>query len=114
MHELKIALELIEIIKDVAEKENLKSVTKVNIQFGKMIQIVPDIFQFAFEEATRDSIAEGAKLNLEILPVKFACKKCNLNTEVGDLLFKCPNCGSVDLDLIQGRETIIESIEGEK
>ena len=114
MHELKIASEMVGIIENVAEEEHLISVTVVNIQFGKMIQIVPDIFQFAFEEATRHTIAEGAKLNLEILPVKFACKKCNLNTEVSDLVFICPNCGSVDLDLIQGRETIIESIEGEK
>jgi len=114
MHELIIASELIEIIKDVAEKEKLKSVTSVNIQFGKMIQIVPDIFQFAFEEAVKNTIAEGAEINMEILSVKFACKKCKLETEVKDLVFICPNCGSSDLELIQGRETIIESIEGEK
>lgn len=114
MHELKIASELIEIIKDVAEKENLKSVTIVNIQFGKMIQIVPDIFRFAFEEAVRNTIAEGAKLNLEILPVKFGCKHCSMKSEIDDYVFICPQCGSGELELIQGRETVIESIEGEK
>ena len=51
---------------------------------------------------------------MEILSVKFACKKCKLETEVNDLVFICPNCGSSDLELTQGRETIIESIEGEK
>ncbi len=114
MHELKIAEELIGIITKVAESENLKKVTKVNIQFGKMIQIVPDIFQFAFEGAVKGTVAKGAKLNLEILAVRFACNKCKEETEIDDLLFVCPYCGSNDLELIQGRETIVESIEGEK
>ncbi len=114
MHELKIAEELIGIITQVAETENLKKVTKVNIQFGKMIMIVPDVFRFVFECAVKGTVAKKAKLHLEILPVKFACNKCIEETEIDDLLFVCPYCGSNDLKLIQGRETIIESIEGEK
>jgi len=114
MHELKIAEELIGIVIKVAESEKLKKVNKVNIQFGKMIQIVPDIFRFVFESGVKGTIAKNAKLNLEILPVKFACKKCKVETEIDDLLFVCPFCGSNDLELTQGRETIIESIEGEK
>ena len=114
MHELKIAEELIGIITKVAESENLKKVTKVNIQFGKMIQIVPDIFQFVFDSAVKGTVAKGAKLHLEILPVKFACNKCKEETEIEDLIFVCPYCGANDLELIQGRETIVESIEGEK
>ena len=114
MHELRIAEELIGIITKVAESENLKKVTKVNIQFGKMIMIVPDIFEFVFESAVKGTVAKRAKLHLEILPVKFACNKCKEETEIDDLLFVCPYCGSNDLELIQGRETIIESIEGEK
>jgi len=114
MHELKIAEELIGIIAQVAKSENLKKVTKVNIQFGKMIMIVPSVFHFVFEGAVKGTIVKKAKLNLEILPVKFVCNKCKEETEIEDLLFVCPYCGSNDLELIQGRETIIESIEGEK
>jgi len=114
MHELKIAEELIEIIIQVAEEENLKKVTLVNIQFGKMIMIVPDVFRFVFESGVKKTVAKNAKLHLEILPVKFVCNKCKEETEIDDLFFVCPRCGSNDLELIQGRETIIESIEGEK
>lgn len=113
MHELKIAEELIEIVLKVAESENLKKVTKVNIQFGKMIMIVPDVFRFVFESAVKGTIAKDAKLILKVLPVKFACKKCKEETEIDDLIFVCPYCGSNDLELIQGRETFINSIEGE-
>ena len=114
MHELKIAEELIGIIVQVAESENLKKVTKVNLQFGKMIMIVPDVFHFVFESAVKGTVAKNAKLYIEILPVKFACKKCKEETEIDNLIFVCHYCGSNDLQLTQGRETIIESIEGEK
>ncbi|MDA3954671.1 MAG: hydrogenase maturation nickel metallochaperone HypA [Bacteroidales bacterium] len=114
MHELKIVEELIGIITQVAESENLKKVTKVNIQFGKMIMIVPDVFQFVFEGAVKGTVARKARLSLEILPIIFACNKCKVETEIDDLLFICPYCGSNDLQLKQGREILIESIEGEK
>ncbi len=113
MHELKIAEELVDIILNVAQSEKLKKVTKVKIQFGKMIMIVPDVFCFVFESAIKNTLVQNAKLNLEILPVKFACKKCKEESEIEDLLFVCPYCGSNDLELIQGREIFIESIEGE-
>lgn len=114
MHELKIAEELINIISKVTEREKLQKVTRINIQFGKMIMIVPDVFRFVFESAVRDTILKDARLNIEILLVKFACKKCKEENEIDDLVFICPYCGSSDLDLIQGREIFIESIEGEK
>ena len=90
MHELKIAEELIGIIIEVAKSENMKKVTKVNIQFGKMIMIVPDVFRFVFEGGVKGTVAKSAKLNLEILPVKFACNKCKEETEIDNLLFVCP------------------------
>ena len=114
MHELKIAEELVQIVLQVAEEEKLKKVTKVNIQFGKMIMIVPDIFHFVFESAVKGTIAKNARLSLEILPIKIACNKCKEETEMDDLFFVCPICGSNSLEVVQGRETVIESIEGEK
>ena len=44
MHEIRIAEDLSAIVLETARKENLSKVTKVNISFGQMIQIVPDIF----------------------------------------------------------------------
>ena len=61
---------------ETAKRNNLSKVTKVNISFGQMIQIVPDIFEFAFRETVRNSIAEDAELDIEILPVKMKCSDC--------------------------------------
>lgn len=87
--------------------------TKVNIIFGELIQIVPDIFEFAFREAVRNSVAEDAELEIEITTVKMKCVNCGEVFKVGKNRFMCKNCGSSDLDIIEGKELFIKSIEGE-
>ncbi len=113
MHEIGIAQELSAIVIDAAKKEKLRKVSKVNISFGQMIQIVPDIFDFAFRIAVRDTIAMGAEVDIEILPVKMRCKSCKKEFIIKDNLFSCSGCGSAELDIMQGKELFVKSIEGE-
>ena len=113
MHEFSIAEDLSAIVLDTALSNNLSKVSKVNIIFGQMIQIVPDIFEFAFIETVKNSVAEGAQLNIEILPIKMECMNCGNYFQVNENRFECRNCGSTDLGIIQGNELFIKSIEGE-
>ena len=113
MHEIGIAEDLSLIILDAARKEKLKKVTKVNISFGELIQIVPDIFEFAFREAVRDSVAQDAGIDIEIVPVKMKCKNCGSDFNIKKDFFICRNCNSSDLEIIQGKELFVKSIEGE-
>ena len=114
MHEVRIAEDLSKIILDVARHNNLKKVTKVNLQFGELVQIVPDIFRFAFEESSRDSIFEGAIMNLEILPVQLRCEKCLHEFSIKkNGRYSCSICNSIQIEIIQGKEVFIKSIEGE-
>jgi hydrogenase nickel incorporation protein HypA/HybF len=113
MHELRIAEDLSSIVIETANGNNLSKVTRVNIIFGQMIQIVPDIFEFAFREIVRDSIAQDAALNITVLPVKMKCSGCGCEFQVRENNFACKICSSTDIDIIQGKELFIKSIEGE-
>ncbi|MGC1390765.1 MAG: hydrogenase maturation nickel metallochaperone HypA [Bacteroidales bacterium] len=113
MHELRIAEDLSAIVLDTALDKNLSKVIKVNIIFGQLIQIVPDIFEFAFRETVRNSVAEGAELEIEIVPVMMKCLNCGNDFQVKENLFSCNICHSTDLEIIQGKELFIKSIEGE-
>jgi hydrogenase nickel incorporation protein HypA/HybF len=113
MHEIGIAEDLSLIVLDTAKKENLSKVTKVNISFGQLVQIVPDIFEFAFRETVRNSVAQDAVIDIEIIPVKVKCKNCGSDFQVTDFLFACNVCYSTDIEIIQGKELFITSIEGE-
>jgi hydrogenase nickel incorporation protein HypA/HybF len=113
MHEIRIAEDLSVIVLEVAGREKLSVVTKINISFGEMIQIVPDIFDFAFREAVRDTIASGAEVDIEIIPVRLKCKDCNNEFNLNNSFFSCDSCNSSDLDIITGKEMFVKSIEGE-
>jgi hydrogenase nickel incorporation protein HypA/HybF len=113
MHELRIAEDLSAIVLEAAQNENLSRVTKVNIIFGQLIQIVPDIFKSAFAEIVRDTTAEGAELDIEIMPLRMKCLNCGNDFVVEDNRFTCSVCSSTDLGIIQGKELFIKSIEGE-
>jgi hydrogenase nickel incorporation protein HypA/HybF len=113
MHEIRIAEDLSMIVLDAARKENLSKVTKVNISFGQLVQIVPEIFEFAFRETLRNSIAQDAETDIEIIPVKMKCKICGSDFHVKENVFACNECNSTDLEILQGKELFIKSIEGE-
>ncbi len=113
MHEIKIAKDLSDIVLEVANREKLSKVTLVNICFGQMIQIVPEIFRFSFNEIVRDTIASDAAINIDILPVLMKCKGCDNEFTLNEIDFFCNKCGSVDLEILSGKELFVKSIEGE-
>jgi hydrogenase nickel incorporation protein HypA/HybF len=113
MHEISIAENLSAIVFEAASRENLSRVTKINIRFGQLVQIVPEIFEFAFREIVKGSTAQDAELSLEIVPVRMKCNVCGTDFHVKENLFACAGCGSTDLDIIHGKELFVTSIEGE-
>jgi hydrogenase nickel incorporation protein HypA/HybF len=114
MHEIRIAEELSAIVLKVAGKENLAKVDRVNISFGIMIQVVPDIFERAFRECVKNTIADSAELSVELLPVKIKCNSCSEESGLEGMDFRCNLCGSSDLEMVQGKEMFVKSIKGEK
>jgi hydrogenase nickel incorporation protein HypA/HybF len=113
MHEIRLASELAGIVTEVAVRENLKRVSQVNLQFGEMIQVVPDIFRFAFNVAVAGTCAEDAEVNIETVPITLRCKDCGEESIISDLVFRCANCLSADLEIVHGKEMVIKSLEGE-
>jgi hydrogenase nickel incorporation protein HypA/HybF len=113
MHEIRLATDLARIVSEAAGRENLSKVNRINIQLGEMIQVVPDIFRFAFSEAVKGTNAEHAEVALEIIPIALRCTNCRKEFEINDLMFQCIHCQSVDLEIIHGKEMFIQSLEGE-
>jgi hydrogenase nickel incorporation protein HypA/HybF len=113
MHELRIAEDLSGIVLEAAMNEKLEKVTKVNIAFGELVQIVPDIFETAFMESVRGTLAEGSKLDIEIVKIRMKCKNCGKEFRISGNIFACRYCRSTDLEIVNGKEIFIKSIEGE-
>lgn len=113
MHELGIIQNIITIIEEIARKEGLSRITKVVLLVGELRQIVPHAMHFAFDAATKDTMAEKAALELETIALRVRCRACGRESGVENNVFICAHCGDSSLDVIEGEELIIKHIEGE-
>lgn len=113
MHEMSIAQSLLEIVLEEGRKHNVQKVHSVRLQVGALAAVVPGSLNFCFELLSKDTIAAGASLEIETVPVVARCDACSLMFEVEDNSFICPECGEPTLNLISGRELSLMNIEGE-
>jgi hydrogenase nickel incorporation protein HypA/HybF len=118
MHEFTLIQNICNAIEKIAAENNLRKITRVNLQVGKMRQVVPEFMQFAFTTIAKGTIYEGAELAIEIIPIKVLCHNCGREFEVEENIYLCPFCSSKDastssLEILSGKEFILASIEGE-
>ncbi len=111
MHELSLAVDLVEQLCEVLEREKATRVMEINVVIGAMSGVERVPFEFAFPQAAMDTPLEGAELNIEMVPLVLKCSECNRETETEDLVMICPVCGSLSVEIVQGKEFMIKSME---
>ncbi len=111
MHEMGITQSIFEIVLDQAKESKAKKVTQVNLEIGELTNIVGDCIEFYFEQMTKDTVAEGSKLNINNIPTKAQCHQCKHEFKPDGLDLTCPKCGFVYSEIISGRELAVISID---
>jgi len=110
MHEMSIAINVVDIITKQAQVENAKKINKVELEIGVLAGVMVESLQFCFKAACKDTMAENAKMTIIAVPGKGNCLDCNKTFPLDTYLASCPNCQSFSVDIIQGREMKIRSI----
>jgi hydrogenase nickel incorporation protein HypA/HybF len=113
MHELSIAQNIIEIVKDHAEKNHASRVIEVDLDIGTISGVIPETLEFAMDIAVKNTIMEGAIIKMNIFQAKAKCLSCEKDFEMDDIYTMCPNCGSMQYNIIQGKELKVRSIRFE-
>ena len=111
MHELSIAASIVEAVTETAAAYPGAQVREVRLRVGALSSVIEDSLQFCWGVTTESTPLAGAKLVVRMLPVVMRCEACGVDEEIGVLSFRCPRCGAPAVDLRQGRELEIESIE---
>ena len=98
---------------EAAEEAGATKITEIRISVGELTEIVDFALQFAFESLTPGTMAEGAKLIVTDVPARSRCRECDIEYAHDRFQMVCPECGSFNIELLQGRELQIDSIETE-
>lgn len=111
MHELALTENILSIALSEAKKKEAQRVKKIKIDIGEMTAVAGECICFYFEIVSKDTIAEGAEIEIKNLPVKSKCPQCSKIYQVKDLDFTCPDCGSLSLEIVSGKELLVSSID---
>lgn len=111
MHEMSLMSSIFDIIHSTIAEHQPQKVTKVSLKVGDLTNALPDALQMAFEVFAKDTIVEGAVLEIIRIPVKIRCIECGKETILEVPSFLCPHCESLGVEVLSGRELQIDSLE---
>jgi hydrogenase nickel incorporation protein HypA/HybF len=112
MHELSITASIVDTVTESAAAYPGARVKEVRLRVGALAAVIEDSLQFCWGITTEGTPLEGSKLTVQTLPVVIHCAPCGKDVELpGVQSFRCPQCGEPAMDIRQGRELEIDSIE---
>ena len=119
MHELSLSSAIVDTVLRHAEGRRVNS---VEMRIGRLRQVVPDSLSFYFEIVSRDTLAEGAGLQLQLVDGLMRCSSCanewdpapSPAEEEEQVMvlpqFRCPKCSEPGAEVLRGEEFEVESI----
>ena len=110
MHELSLAMNIVDIAEREARKANASIVESITLEIGQCAGIEKSSFDFAWPMAVKGSVLENAVLNLEKIKGKSKCGFCNNIFDIEQKFDPCPQCGSFNNKLLSGGQFRIKSI----
>jgi len=111
MHELSIAMSIVEMAEEEAEQRGAQ-VSAVHLKLGALAGVVKNALLSSYEIACAGTGLEGSRLIIEEVPVVVYCRQClAARTLVSIQLFVCPECGSPAAEVLEGREMQVFALE---
>jgi hydrogenase nickel incorporation protein HypA/HybF len=111
MHEFSLACALRDVVLEEARAHRAERVRAVTCRVGTLRQVVPSLLETAFAACTVGTIAEGAGLTLEVEPVTVTCSACGAASEAPEMVYVCPHCDAVGVQVSGGQDLLVSSIE---
>jgi hydrogenase nickel incorporation protein HypA/HybF len=110
MHELAIADAVLSVVLDQARDRH---VSKIGLRIGHLRQVVPSALKFSFDLVAHDTVAAGAALEIEAVPVGVWCAQCAAESRPTAFPLTCEACGTASVAITKGEEMLVDWIETE-
>jgi hydrogenase nickel incorporation protein HypA/HybF len=113
MHEIGLMQQALDLALEQATGQGARQVRRVTFRIGAESGVEPEVIALAFDVTTRGTIAEGARLEIEHVPLVCFCATCaqEFQPAAGDLLHTCPRCHGTAAQVRRGREFQVVSLD---
>ena len=111
MHELSVCQSLLRAAEKTAAEHGARGIVTVTVAVGPLSGVEAPLLARAFTVARMGTMAEGAELEIEAMPVRVWCEACEIETETAANALLCGGCGSWQVGLKSGDELLLKSLE---
>ncbi len=111
MHELSIAMGIINIAEKETKKANKKSVELIELEIGSLAGVELDSLEYVWETVVKNTVLENAKLDIDYIQAKAKCLECETIFKMEKIFDSCPKCKSHFKNILQGKELRVKSLE---
>jgi hydrogenase nickel incorporation protein HypA/HybF len=115
MHELSIAMSMIEMAAEEAARRGNVQVAAIHLKLGPLSGVVKEALLFSYDVAATGTPLEGSRLVIEEVPVIVYCPECHEERVLESIQrFSCPVCGRLTSEVVQGKELAVVALEIEQ
>ena len=111
MHEFGIIQGVMETALQRAAEVEAEQIHVIRLKVGRLSGVIPEAMHFAYDVACEGTLAEGSKLIIDEVPARCECQKCGRIFEPDRIVYKCPDCGEISRNILNGRELELVDME---
>jgi hydrogenase nickel incorporation protein HypA/HybF len=112
MHELSIAMSIVDLAQEESARRGGIHFTAVHLRLGLFSGVTKEALLSSYEMAIEDTVLHGSRLVVEDVPVIVFCPQCNAERPVHPTkVFCCAQCETPTGDVIQGKELMVVGLE---
>ena len=110
MHEMSIAMGILDIANEYALKSKAKVVNEIEIEIGTLAGVEFSSLEFAMDAVSKGTILENAKTKILRIEAKAKCNVCNAEFPIANFFMSCPKCNSYNITIINGKELRVKAL----
>jgi hydrogenase nickel incorporation protein HypA/HybF len=111
MHELSIAMSIVEMAQEEAQRRGVH-VSAIYLKVGPLAGVIQEALVSAFDLAAEGTGVEGARLVVEEVPIVVHCPTCREDRKIESPQWLCcPVCNTATPEVIQGSELQVTALE---
>ncbi len=111
MHELSIALSLLDLVEEEAARRECR-VAAIHLRLGPLSGVVREALASAYELAREGTPMAETELVVEEVPVVVSCPACAAErTPISAFELRCSDCGTATPEVLSGRELEVVALE---
>jgi hydrogenase nickel incorporation protein HypA/HybF len=113
VHEVSLVESIVELVEDERRKQDFSRVRMIRLAVGALGHAEPEALHFCFDAITRGTVADGARLEIEMVAGEGWCSGCHRIVPLEERFAVCPACGAAQVQMTAGDELRVTEMEVE-